>query len=1100
MADKSAKTQKRLIFKGDSFHWPDESADPRPATNLKWEVARAALRGEPVHLLDGFLIHESWRRGGQDGSYVGLFRANKAKAEKILSDLGIKGISIGRPAKADLYTWQLYPPAEGFACNITEAVHIAREARRRFSQGEPAGWDLIKRAYRAWPDARSIYQALALTGTLPEDRDEYDDLLAGIKALLERHRDDFVHALYRILSLAAENRQGITPEIADEAITPWVSEFFELKQALAVLSEGTPARHPGADRAASQFAELLKEYNEQKNYLSETAEKSAEEVPAIQNDVARMLDRLMKCDAVADSTRRAANYYEDLEYMRIRWEDVSGCLVDAIDDFSERVRNLECDDDVLYARFDKHLRMFVARSRKGQGIRDVLHSDRASAAKKKDFRQILENLPEEEDVRVHLRQLFDLTERQFGQRHGATLACGSVCPLSDRIYLQLVEEVLKIGDTKEPARWFRKTGPIAADFAAGMVYRPVKMRERLKELLVANPACLLEGDAATGKTVLVRDLILELREEIGDAIYHFSCHHPDGFDTGMLLAQIRCVKGIVVVEDIHLCPQKAQQVHSLLYSWLKSDSNNHILFTGRPSFKEGQKVRLAPDMSSLPTLQLTPFLDAGSIIEQYIAYQAIHKPDLLWSEDAIREIKARTDHDYWLLAYALDGYVEAEGKGKFGSWIGTGVREDLRDLANSGDPSAARYPEIVVALSLLYREEVMTAKEYLTDKNKCGFDSAAFHALVVRGEITREVTPAGHIFYGLPHSSLANAYWEHGREYVVGDLRRSDADWLCDYALFNVSNPVRAILTGNNGLIRSCLLEIYSRGRLTDVLAHEDSLDAIGDILTYIGDSSGGLPSDAVSAPSMLDMIADKASCSTDLTAVGDCFLEIAHANKSAGEQLWAQLRARGFPPCVETLADLRGFNYCIQQFNLVDHVAAFDLCEHLDIHRMAKILSTEGCACDCNSCITTLSYANYDMSRDLIDLLDVHMLGRRLPEAPWPGECCECIYTLNKFHPVVARKICDHLDLTLLATRLVETDGMWIPRCMVVFQEIAPDTAVRLCQRLDIPRLAEKLFPLRGPFEVAAFVAVAKTAPDVGEQLGQLIEKKFRARRKSRK
>jgi len=854
MTRASRENEKRLIFRGSSVHWPDEKAEAKSASNLGWEFARAAVRGERVHVLDGFLFHTSWQEGKQEGPYLDLFRANKCKAKAVLGGLGINGVEIARPVKDDLYTWQLCPLPEGFECNIRVAVQMARKARERFRQGDPAGWDLLRNAYREWPDARSMSQAVALAGVLPEKHDGYEDLLVGLKLCLTEYRDNLVRALYAVLCLAAENQQGITQDMGELAITQWVSEFFELKQALAVLSKRTPARYPRVDRAVSQFAEFLKEYNEQKDYLSEAKQTSAEEVTAVQGEAARVLEQLKTCDAVVDSACRTADYYEDLGHLRIRWEDVSNCLEGAIEDFSELVRNVGVDHGILYARFDEHLRRFVARSHRGQGIRDVLRSDLGSAEKKREFRQILENMLEEEEVRVRLRQFFDLAKQQSGQGHGATLVYGRLCPAGGPGYLQSIGDVLKIDDPKGSAQWFRKTGPTAADFGAGMVYRPVNARNELKDKLVNNPACVLEGDAATGKTVLLRDLMLELRDEIGDHIYYFSCHQPDGFDTSVLVAQIKSLEGIVVVEDIHLCPQKAQQIHSLLYSWLRTGQSNHLLFVGRSSFREGENARLAQKVSDLPVLLLIPSSDAGAIIQQYIEYQSVHTPNLMWPESVIRSIKARSGQNYWLLAYALDGYVKARGEGEPTSWIQTGVGEDLRDLTNCRDQYAAQYPEILVALSPLYKKEVMTAKEYLTDRFE--FQPEALNALVTRGEVTREIASNGDVFYGLPHSSLADAYWEHGKEYAVRDMRHDDADRLYEYATFTVSNPLRAVFTGDEAVIQSCLSRIHNGSRLPEVIARESSLDAIADLAQCVGCSSGGLASFSFNVPALLDAIA----------------------------------------------------------------------------------------------------------------------------------------------------------------------------------------------------------------------------------------------------
>ena len=124
------------------------------------------------------------------------------------------------------------------------------------------------------------------------------------------------------------------------------------------------------------------------------------------------------------------------------------------------------------------------------------------------------------------------------------------------------------------------------------------------------------------------------------------------------------------------------------------------------------EAHLEPDLLLVDAdeIPLEPFQDVDAIIELYIHYQAIHNPSLSWPPKSIEQIKTVSEQDFWLLNYALQGYVKANGQGKQESWIKTGVTEDLRNLKNCGDIHAAQYPQIVVSLSPLYMNEVMTAE------------------------------------------------------------------------------------------------------------------------------------------------------------------------------------------------------------------------------------------------------------------------------------------------------------------------------------------------------------------------------------------------------
>ena len=59
------------------------------------------------------------------------------------------------------------------------------------------------------------------------------------------------------------------------------------------------------------------------------------------------------------------------------------------------------------------------------------------------------------------------------------------------------------------------------------------------------------------------------------------------------------------------------------------------------------------------------------------------------------------------------------------------------------------------------------------------------------GEITRQKTKDGVDFYGLPHSALADVFWEHGKEY--GERIQAYEDFIYDYAASGVANGLEAV-------------------------------------------------------------------------------------------------------------------------------------------------------------------------------------------------------------------------------------------------------------------------------------------------------------------
>ena len=90
-------------------------------------------------------------------------------------------------------------------------------------------------------------------------------------------------------------------------------------------------------------------------------------------------------------------------------------------------------------------------------------------------------------------------------------------------YLRSMKEVLRWDDKDSKAKWFRKTGPIAVDFLEEKVCPRPKTLEHLNEHIFGNEISILEGEAGSGKSVLVRQLTYNLiKKDNNLKIYHLN--------------------------------------------------------------------------------------------------------------------------------------------------------------------------------------------------------------------------------------------------------------------------------------------------------------------------------------------------------------------------------------------------------------------------------------------------------------------------------------------------------------------------------------------------------------------------------------------------
>lgn len=344
-------------------------------------------------------------------------------------------------------------------------------------------------------------------------------------------------------------------------------------------------------------------------------------------------------------------------------------------------------------------------------------------------------------------------------------------------YLRHASDMLNVENRE--SRWFRKTGPIAVDLEEGKVWSNPEGTRVLREYGCTHSVCLVVGSAGTGKSVLVRQYAHECVSTSDTShVYHYSFKSDLPVDDWRRfqeeIGRVAEHGGVVIVEDIHLAVASMQNI----VRQLKRTSNGCIILTTRPSFESQMLGSRPDDLERLPRLTVEPLVSARSIVEYYAS--KVHAAGFEWTSEMKESIESVAGGNLWLLSYALAGCT---GKGDPSSWVRTGVISDLRDLAN---PQGANCrPEILLSLCPLYAYEVPTAQSFLV--RDLGYDYVDVERLVAQGEIVAHLR-SDQTFYGLPHSSLALAYWEHGR--IWRDMVKYDQmeEFIYHYMVSGMSN------------------------------------------------------------------------------------------------------------------------------------------------------------------------------------------------------------------------------------------------------------------------------------------------------------------------
>ncbi|MCD4831689.1 MAG: hypothetical protein K8R02_07795 [Anaerohalosphaeraceae bacterium] len=352
-------------------------------------------------------------------------------------------------------------------------------------------------------------------------------------------------------------------------------------------------------------------------------------------------------------------------------------------------------------------------------------------------------------------------------------------------YLRNMKDVLKWEDKNVKAKWFRKTGPIAIDFAEEKVCPRSEVLEGLRKHVFNNKISIIEGNGGSGKSVLVRHMAYDLlAKENESQIYHYSFKLDLPIsDFREFKDEINSVFDLVIIEDVHLATHNIQCIVDDL---TREHDTGHILLTARPSFRSNMLQQRSDTLEKLPRLTLTAYKEKDSsnideIINYYIERNSSSND---WTTEQKNSIKDISKGNLWLLSYALKGFNGNKGFEEPILCIKEGVKSDLEDIR-----MLKCKPQILVALSPLYINESLTAHSFLVEN--FDFADEDIYRLIDMGEIIKHEID-GEVYYGLPHSSLASAYWEHGGNYRDSLMKDIDR-FLCLYIISEAPNSLSVI-------------------------------------------------------------------------------------------------------------------------------------------------------------------------------------------------------------------------------------------------------------------------------------------------------------------
>jgi hypothetical protein len=534
-------------------------------------------------------------------------------------------------------------------------------------------------------------------------------------------------------------------------------------------------------------------------------------------------------------------------------------------------------------------------------------------------------------------------------------------------YVKSISRVLNVGYGSP--QWIRGEGPDAVDFDAGMIYPRREILDELKDMVLNNNFCLLEGDPATGKTVLVRQLGYELFRQDRIVVYWFDGNLERGFDKDRLINEINGAHGVFIIENVHLEVWKYQR---LLHS-VNPDPHRHVIFTGHPSFREYQN-KADRKLSELNCITL----DSSDEIDHIIAHFFERHPDVHWTQESYDSIKKICGGDLWALAYTLEGYVDTNGKGLPLDWLKHKALIDLKKYKVLG----RAYPEIITTISALYQNEVLMEEHFLMENLGC--DQDPIDELVLRGDVLEQEAGDGYVYYGLrSHTTLANLYWRQGSVYKRRAKLPGYEDFLYRYATSDVHNGLTAVLDTEKKVRKRLLSRLCRDRMMMHVVEREEKIRIIARWFSHMH------------SPRM------KGKLRHD-------------------EDRLLQLIVRKIHAC----SDAAELSYSMVLFFVVDHDFLERLLQALDPKRLSETLSHSQEFSALGHLILILGGTTEQLGWKICELLNIDGLAKTVDEASATSlhDACWMISMIFFRNLQVGRKLWNALDRQALADKLVQS------------------------------------------------------------------------------
>ena len=507
------------------------------------------------------------------------------------------------------------------------------------------------------------------------------------------------------------------------------------------------------------------------------------------------------------------------------------------------------------------------------------------------------------------------------------------------IHLSRIEHELEKG-VEFKGEFFRKKGPLWIDFENDFVVERNEVEEIIKTFEEGYISVLLEGNAASGKSVIARNVGYKLANE--KDVYYMSSEEFEIHTEDAIFNDVRKLEdSVIIIEDAHLYPKYCD---GLLDDILKNKVGIKILITTRhtPIYKytilkhlnkckgEDKKKESEKKEYECKKITLKPFNFAKYIIRNYIKKKGLPEP----SVEEIEGLLSQSKDSLWLLAYFLMAWKPSKPIAI--QQIYDNVLHDLKELQYKYGVIGPEH--VIFTIALFYQFEIKVQRTFLI--SQLNLNEETIEKLSDVGEIRKSNS-----YLSLYHSAVAEIYKNASENY--SDIIDSLSDKLSDLdENFEKENYIafllRLYLRYKPKNYDEVIYQLQFKEEILNfILFDENTCNAIHDLLDK--------------EPNILKIV--------DLASI------IIHANSKVGSKLVESLNFDKFnlkikqEPSLETIKDV------IRDISYADRDVAKMIVGHLNLNILKSKIENEDFWLK-KITLNVICYANRKIGNELIESL----------------------------------------------------------------------------------------------------------------------------------